>query len=110
MDAPRRLQTALGLYSSDLCGLVVLVDSPPPHYSGLAKRIARAAHQSTEFHFPSIDQQLDKIVEDVKLPVSYLCFPVANRDNQNGNMLYLREACLEINFEIHYIFVSKIFK
>lgn len=72
MDAPRRLQTALGLYSSDLCGLVVLVDSPPPHYSGLAKRTARAAQQSTEFHFPNMDQQLDKIVEDIKLPVSYL--------------------------------------
>lgn len=70
VDAPRRLQTALGLYSSDLCGLVIMTDSPPPHYTGLAKKINNACQQSTEFHFPQMEDQLEKIMTEVKEPVN----------------------------------------
>lgn len=34
---PQRLQTALGLYSNDLCGLVLLSDNHLGSYSGIAK-------------------------------------------------------------------------
>lgn len=70
MDSSRRLQTALELYSSDLCGLVIMADSPPPHYSGLAKKINNACQQSTEFHFPQMEDQLEKIMTEVKEPVN----------------------------------------
>lgn len=34
---PQRLQTALGLYSNDLCGLVLLNDNHLGTYSGITK-------------------------------------------------------------------------
>lgn len=34
---PQRLQTALGLYSNDLCGIVVLSDNHLGSYSGITK-------------------------------------------------------------------------
>lgn len=34
---PQRLQTALGLYSNDLCGLVLLSDNHLGSYSGVTK-------------------------------------------------------------------------
>jgi len=34
---PQRLQTALGLYSNDLCGLVLLSDNHLGSYSGITK-------------------------------------------------------------------------
>lgn len=36
---PQRLQTALGLYSNDLCGLVLLSDNHLGGYSGITKGI-----------------------------------------------------------------------
>lgn len=36
---PQRLQTALGLYSNDLCGLVLLSDNHLGSYSGITKGI-----------------------------------------------------------------------
>lgn len=55
----------LGIYSSSLCGIVVLV---PPGTSQIAanKRIVRNANLSTEFHFDPIDVQLENIQEDLK--------------------------------------------
>lgn len=55
----------LGLYSSSLCGIVVLV---PPGTSQIAanKKIVRNANMSTEFHFNQIDDQLENIQEDLK--------------------------------------------
>lgn len=55
----------LGLYSSSLCGIVVLV---PPGTSQIAanKKIVRNANMSTEFHFDQIDVQLDSIQEGLK--------------------------------------------
>lgn len=34
---PQRLQTALGLYSNDLCGIVCLSDNHLGSYSGITK-------------------------------------------------------------------------
>lgn len=55
----------LGLYSSSLCGIVVLV---PPGTSQIAasKKIVRNANLSTEFHFNQIDDQLEEVQEDLR--------------------------------------------
>jgi hypothetical protein len=90
VDAPRRLQTALGLYSNDLCGLVVMTDSPPPHYTGLAKRMTTTCQQSTEFHFPQMEDQLEKIMNEVKEPVRFyytmFSFECSNRRFVTGDI------------------------
>lgn len=102
---PQRLQTALGLYSNDLCGLVLLSDNHLGSYSGITKGIFQnvinrtstvlknflrcqqhifamlkyyivaelcsICQLTTEFHFPPIDEQLEKIKEDVKDAVAW---------------------------------------
>ncbi|XP_015609614.1 protein C12orf4 homolog isoform X2 [Cephus cinctus] len=68
---PQRLQTALGLYSNDLCGLVVLSDNHVGSYSGITKELCSICQLTTEFHFPPIDDQLEKIREDVKEAVAW---------------------------------------
>lgn len=68
---PQRLQTALALYSNDLCGLVLLTDSHVGSYSGLSKELSEVCQHSTEFHFLSIDDQLEKIREEVKEAVAW---------------------------------------
>ncbi|XP_034253170.1 protein C12orf4-like [Thrips palmi] len=67
---PQRLQTALALYSNDLCGLVLLTDGLISSFSGTTKDFISVCQQSTEFHFPSIDDQLEKIREGVKETVA----------------------------------------
>lgn len=59
------LNIALGLYSSSLCGTVVLT---PPSSSLLSvnEKIVRNANLSTEFHFDQIDDQLEKIQDHLK--------------------------------------------
>lgn len=105
---PQRLQTALGLYSNDLCGLVLLSDNHLGSYSGVTKGAFRTqlikltfafffyisfsnvvsiattslkqlyipelcsiCQLTTEFHFSSMDEQLEKIREDVKDAVAW---------------------------------------
>lgn len=52
------LNMALGLYSSSLCGVVVLT----PSIQAQANRsIIKNANMSTEFHFEQIDNQLEKV-------------------------------------------------
>ncbi|XP_078048100.1 FERRY endosomal RAB5 effector complex subunit 3 [Augochlora pura] len=68
---PQRLQTALGLYSSDLCGLVLLSDNHLGSYSGITKELCSICQLTTEFHFPPIDEQLEKIRDDVKDAVAW---------------------------------------
>lgn len=57
------MNMALGLYSSSLCGLVVLV---PPGTIAADKRIVKNANMSTEFHFDQIEQQIEKIERDLR--------------------------------------------
>ncbi|XP_063971996.1 protein C12orf4 homolog [Diachasmimorpha longicaudata] len=68
---PQRLQTALGLYSNDLCGLVLLSDNHLGSYSGITKELCSICQLTTEFHFPPIDEQLEKIKDDVKEAVAW---------------------------------------
>lgn len=91
----RRLQTALSLYSTSLCGLVLLVDNRVNSYSGIKRGIvsnfqrmylkhfatnititfpivpvasdfATVSQECTDFHFPRVDEQLD-IIQQVVL-------------------------------------------
>lgn len=55
----------LGIYSSSLCGIVLLVPPGAPQISA-NKKIVRNANLSTEFHFDAIDVQLERINDDLK--------------------------------------------
>ncbi|XP_047453167.1 protein C12orf4 homolog [Mugil cephalus] len=61
----RRLQTALSLYSSSLCGLVLLVDNRVNSYSGIKRDFATVAKECTDFHFPCLEEQLEEVQEVV---------------------------------------------
>ncbi|KAL4240488.1 hypothetical protein ACF0H5_001279 [Mactra antiquata] len=63
---PQRLQTAMSLYSNNLCGLIMLVDNRLNSYTGLKKEFAKVCERSTDFHFPNLDQQFAKIEEELK--------------------------------------------
>ncbi|KAL1492654.1 hypothetical protein ABEB36_010880 [Hypothenemus hampei] len=56
---PQLLQTALGLYSNDLTGLVLMTDNKIG--SRLTQEFQEICQRTTEFHFPHIEEQLDKI-------------------------------------------------
>lgn len=58
---PQFLQTALGLYSDDLTGLVLMTDNKIG--SRLSQGFQEVCQQTTEFHFPHIEEQLDRISE-----------------------------------------------
>uniref|UniRef100_A0A8C8IEF7 CL004 protein n=1 Tax=Oncorhynchus tshawytscha TaxID=74940 RepID=A0A8C8IEF7_ONCTS len=62
----RRLQTALSLYSSSLCGLVLLVDNRVNSYSGIKRDFATVSKECTDFHFPRLEEQL-QVVQQVML-------------------------------------------
>ncbi|XP_036723526.1 protein C12orf4 homolog isoform X1 [Balaenoptera musculus] len=61
-----RLQTALSLYSTSLCGLVLLVDNRINSYSGIKRDFATVCQECTDFHFPRIEDQLE-VVQQVVL-------------------------------------------
>nr|XP_004668746.1 protein C12orf4 homolog isoform X1 [Jaculus jaculus] len=61
-----RLQTALSLYSTSLCGLVLLVDNRINSYSGVKRDFATVCQECTDFHFPRIEEQLE-VVQQVAL-------------------------------------------
>ncbi|KXJ69119.1 hypothetical protein RP20_CCG000052 [Aedes albopictus] len=54
---------ALGLYSSSLCGIVVLT---PSGSVSPDSEIRRNANMSTEFHFDQVDRQIEKIRDDLR--------------------------------------------
>ncbi|XP_072172139.1 FERRY endosomal RAB5 effector complex subunit 3-like [Diadema setosum] len=55
---PQRLQTALSLYSTNLAGLVLMVDDRISSYTGIKRDFATVCQQSTDFHFPDLETQL----------------------------------------------------
>ncbi|KAH8312636.1 hypothetical protein KR044_011829, partial [Drosophila immigrans] len=57
------LNMALGLYSSSLCGVVVLT---PSIQAQVNKNIIKNANRSTEFHFEQMDVQLEKIEKQIR--------------------------------------------
>lgn len=56
------LNAALGLYSSSLCGVVVLT---PSGFVKANEDIIKNANKSTEFHFDQVDRQIEKIQNDL---------------------------------------------
>ncbi|KAI1292149.1 Protein C12orf4 [Halotydeus destructor] len=58
---PQRIQTAMSLYSNALTGLVLLVDNRVNSYTGIKRDFASICEQSADFHFPSFEQQLEKV-------------------------------------------------
>ncbi|XP_063928325.1 protein C12orf4 homolog isoform X2 [Zophobas morio] len=56
---PQLLQTALALYSNDLSGLVLMTDNKVG--SRLTQDFQEICQRTNEFHFPHVDDQLDKI-------------------------------------------------
>ncbi|XP_035283142.1 protein C12orf4 homolog [Anguilla anguilla] len=61
----RRLQTALSLYSSSLCGLVLLVDNRVNSYRGIKRDFAIVSKECTDFHFPRLEEQLEMVQQVV---------------------------------------------
>uniref|UniRef100_A0A8C9YK59 FERRY endosomal RAB5 effector complex subunit 3 n=1 Tax=Sander lucioperca TaxID=283035 RepID=A0A8C9YK59_SANLU len=94
----RRLQTALSLYSSSLCGLVLLVDNRVNSYSGIKREFATVAKECTDFHFPCLEAQLDE-VQQVEL------YARAQRSSkqkeQSGEFYISRHSNLS---EVHVVF------
>ncbi|KAM8912997.1 ferry endosomal RAB5 effector complex subunit 3 isoform 2-T2 [Lycaon pictus] len=74
-----RLQTALSLYSTSLCGLVLLVDNRINSYSGIKRDFATVCQECTDFHFPRIEEQLE-VVQQVVLYAR-----TQRRNSGNGN-------------------------
>ncbi|XP_075226606.1 FERRY endosomal RAB5 effector complex subunit 3 [Lycorma delicatula] len=68
---PQRLQTALGLYSNDLCGIVLLTDTHIGSHTGLLKEFVDICESSTEFHFPSMTEQLETVKDTIKEGVEW---------------------------------------
>lgn len=61
VPAPQRLQMAMSLYSNSLSGIVLLVDNRINSYVGIKREFAAICHESTELHFPDLDEQLETI-------------------------------------------------
>lgn len=67
LPTPQRIQTAMSLFSSSLSGLILLVDNRVSSYSSLKKEFAELCEQSTDFHFPSLDEQLSQVRRELEL-------------------------------------------
>ncbi|KAG8128115.1 putative Protein C12orf4-like protein [Naja naja] len=79
-----RLQTALSLYSTSLCGLVLLVDNRISSYSGIKRDFATVCQECTDFHFPGVQEQLE-VVQQVVLYARAQRSTKAKRLNEAGN-------------------------
>ncbi|KAK9406148.1 protein C12orf4 like [Crotalus adamanteus] len=78
-----RLQTALSLYSTSLCGLVLLVDNRISSYSGIKRDFATVCQECTDFHFPGVQEQLE-VVQQVVL--------YARAQHSRGGAAHVRRA------------------
>ncbi|XP_028584624.2 ferry endosomal RAB5 effector complex subunit 3 isoform X2 [Podarcis muralis] len=79
-----RLQTALSLYSTSLCGLVLLVDNRISSYSGIKRDFATVCQECTDFHFPGIQEQLE-VVQQVVLYARAQRSSKSKRLHDSGN-------------------------
>ncbi|XP_035674348.1 protein C12orf4 homolog [Branchiostoma floridae] len=82
---PQRLQTALSLYSNTLCGLVLLVDNRVNAYTGIKRDFSSACQQSTDFHFPALQDQFSSIQEDLVRANSCRLARQAAREEEEEN-------------------------
>ncbi|XP_067160381.1 ferry endosomal RAB5 effector complex subunit 3 isoform X10 [Apteryx mantelli] len=79
-----RLQTAMSLYSTSLCGLVLLVDNRISSYSGIKRDFATVCQECTDFHFPGIQEQLE-IIQKVVLKARAQRSSKSKRHHGNKN-------------------------
>ncbi|XP_063834403.1 protein C12orf4 homolog [Ostrinia nubilalis] len=78
LEASQRLQTSLGLYSTELSACVLISDRVPPD-------ALPAAAAATEHHFPSVDAQLREIAERIKEPAEARNAQRLREQQSNGN-------------------------
>ncbi|KAG1714460.1 Protein C12orf4 [Nymphon striatum] len=85
---PQRLQTAMALYSTNLCGMVLLVDDRLNSFSGIKKDFAEVCDKSTEFHFPDNENQLEAIKKEVVISKEWRTKTSSNKcDDKESNKL-----------------------
>ncbi|KAF7993451.1 hypothetical protein HCN44_010046 [Aphidius gifuensis] len=99
---PQRLQTALGLYSNDLCGLVLLSDNHLGSYSGITKELCSICQLTTEFHFSPMDEQLEKIKDDVKDAVSW-----RQAHHRDGNDIQIKKTTSSKALQTGDVFITR---
>ncbi|XP_075459196.1 ferry endosomal RAB5 effector complex subunit 3 isoform X2 [Ascaphus truei] len=80
-----RLQTALSLYSTSLCGLVLLVDNRINSYSGIKRDFATVCQECTDFHFPQLQEQLE-VSQQVVLYARAQRSQKSKRQHESKNM------------------------
>ncbi|KAL5018621.1 hypothetical protein ScPMuIL_004343 [Solemya velum] len=86
---PQRLQTAMSLYSSNLSGLILLVDNRLNYYTGLKRDFAKVCEMSTDFHFPAMDQQFAHIEKEVVIANE---FRVHSRSTEDGDSTSIKSG------------------
>ncbi|KAK5639219.1 hypothetical protein RI129_011711 [Pyrocoelia pectoralis] len=97
---PQLLQTALGLYSNDLCGLVLMTDNVIG--SRLSKDFTEICQRTTEFHFPYVDDQLERISSTLQKYQADNASRIASSKNlQTGDVYITRHSNLA---QVHVIF------
>lgn len=67
LPTPQRIQTAMSMYSNHLSGLVLLVDNRVNSFTGVKKEFASICEQSTDFHFPPLELQLENIRSELQI-------------------------------------------
>ena len=68
---PQTIQTAIQLFSNtSLCALVLLADCNLRKLNKISENFATICDQSTEFHFPTLEQQLMGVEECLKIDKS----------------------------------------
>ena len=65
LPTPQRIQTMMSLYSSHLSGMVLLVDNRVNSYSGMKKDFSLLVEESNDFHFPSLEDQLEEVRKEL---------------------------------------------
>ena len=61
-----RLAAAMSLYSDALSGMVLVVDNRLSNYTGVKRDFAQLCERSTEFHFPSLAEQMQQLKLDLQ--------------------------------------------
>ncbi|XP_044731533.1 protein C12orf4 homolog [Chrysoperla carnea] len=64
-SSAQRLQTAMALYSNDLCGIILLTDNNMG-FTSITKEFTNICQESTEYHFLNVDDQMELIGECVR--------------------------------------------
>ena len=81
---PKRMQTALTMYSNNLSALVMVVGNRVRYSSDFMTSLAEICSKNCEFHFPDLDQQLQAIQDDI-IGLNYKRFPSLMNLNSSEN-------------------------